>query len=139
MIRDATEAGRVLRAAAGTAPGHRGVANSAGLAAAGGIIGGLAASACCIVPLILFSLGVGGVWVGRLAALSPYQPVFIGFATIALGYGFWQVYRRPETICAEGGACARPLPRRFIKAALWSATGLVTAALLYPYAVPYLL
>ncbi|MGR3718129.1 MAG: hypothetical protein ACU0B1_15460, partial [Thermohalobaculum sp.] len=35
-------------------------------AATGGVLGALAATGCCILPLVLFSLGVGGVWVGRL-------------------------------------------------------------------------
>ncbi len=108
-------------------------------AATGGILGALAATACCILPLVLFSLGVGGVWVGRLASLAPYQPYFIGFAALSIGYGFWLVYRRPRAACAEGDACARPLPKRLVKTALWSATVLVLAALVYPYAIPYLL
>lgn len=108
-------------------------------AATGGVVGGLAATGCCILPLVLFSLGVGGVWVGRLASLSPYQPYFIGFATISIGYGFWQIYRRQGSACAESAACARPLPRRLVKSALWSATVLVLAAVIYPYAIPYIL
>jgi len=96
----------------------------------------MAASACCILPLVLFTMGVGGVWVGRLAALSPYQPYFIGFAVIAIGYGFWQVYRRPKTACSD---CVRPLPKRLVKTSLWSATVLIAIALVYPYAFPYFL
>lgn len=111
----------------------------ASYAAAGGVVGALAASACCIVPLVLFSLGVGGVWVGRLAALSPYQPWFIGFAAVSIGYGFWQVYRRPKAACAEDAACARPLPRRLVKTVLWSATILTAIAAVYPFVVPYIL
>ena len=110
-----------------------------GLAAIGGVAGALAASACCILPLVLFSLGVGGVWVGRLAALSPYQPWFIGLATVSIGYGFWQVYRRPKAACAEGAACAQPLPNRIVKTALWTATVLVLAAIIYPFVIPYIL
>ncbi|ASY61300.1 hypothetical protein SS05631_a49170 (plasmid) [Sinorhizobium sp. CCBAU 05631] len=30
------------------------------LVAAGGILGALAASSCCIIRLVLFSLGIGG-------------------------------------------------------------------------------
>ena len=108
-------------------------------AATGGILGALAATACCILPLVLFSLGVGGVWVGRLASLAPYQPWFIGFAAISIGYGFWQVYRRPRPACAEGAACARPLPRRLVETALWTATVLVLAAIIYPFVIPYIL
>src|SRR5258708_16920370 len=47
------------------------------LVAAGGILGALAASSCCIVPLILFSLGIGGAWIGNLTALAPYKPLFV--------------------------------------------------------------
>lgn len=110
-----------------------------GLAAIGGLTGAVAATACCIVPLVLFTLGVGGVWVGRLASLSPYQPYFIGFAVLAIAYGFWQVYGRPKAACADGDACARPLPRRLVKTSLWSATVLVLAAIVYPFVIPYIL
>ena len=108
-------------------------------AATGGVLGALAATGCCILPLVLFSLGVGGVWVGRLASLAPYQPYFIGFAALSIGYGFWQVYRRPKVACADGAACARPLPKRLVKTALWSATVLVLAAIIYPFVIPYIL
>lgn len=109
------------------------------LAAAGGVLGALAASTCCLMPLALFSLGVSGVWIGWLAALSPYQPWFIGFAALAIGYGFWQVYGRPARTCAMNGACARPLSRRLVKTALWSATALTITAVAWPYAAPLLL
>jgi len=44
----------------------------AGLAAAGGILGALAASSCCIVSLALFTLGISGAWIGNL--ISPRRP-----------------------------------------------------------------
>jgi mercuric ion transport protein len=50
--------------------------------AAGGVIGALAASSCCIVPLVLFGLGVSGAWIANLTQLAPYQPYFI-VATVA--------------------------------------------------------
>jgi mercuric ion transport protein len=34
------------------------------LAVLGGILGALAASSCCIIPLVLFTLGIGGAWIG---------------------------------------------------------------------------
>lgn len=109
------------------------------LAAASGVLGALAASACCLLPLALFSLGVGGVWVGRLAGLSPYQPWFIGVAALAIGYGFWVVYARPRRTCTTDGACARPVSHRLAKTALWSATALTVAAVAWPYAATLLL
>ena len=47
------------------------------LVAAGGILGAIAASSCCIAPLVLFSLGISGAWIGNLTALAPYQPYFV--------------------------------------------------------------
>src|SRR6266851_5223734 len=57
------------------------------LLAAGGVLGALAASSCCIVPLVLFSLGVSGAWIGNLTRLAPYQPYFIAATAACLGYG----------------------------------------------------
>src|SRR5882757_5668309 len=85
------------------------------LTAVGGILGALAASSCCILPLILFGLGVSGAWIGNLTQLAPYQPYFI-VATIALvACGYWLVYRPTNLTCAEGTTCARPLPNRLVK------------------------
>ncbi|AGI67431.1 mercuric transport protein MerT [Octadecabacter antarcticus 307] len=103
--------------------------------AAGGILGALAASTCCIVPLILFSLGVSGAWIGNLTALEPYKPIFIVITLGFLGYGYWMVYRKPKT-CAEGDTCARPLPNRLVKSALWASTLLIVIALFWSWIAP---
>jgi mercuric ion transport protein len=63
------------------------------LVAAGGLLGALAASSCCIVPLVLFGLGVSGARIGNLTRLAPYQPYFLAATSICLGYGYWLVYR----------------------------------------------
>ena len=109
------------------------------LAATGGILGAIAASACCIVPLALFSAGISGAWIGQLTALEPYKPIFIAVTVAFLGYGYWLVYRKPKVACAEGEACARPLPSRLVKAALWFATALVILAFAWPAIVPLIL
>lgn len=108
-------------------------------ATTGGILGAIAASACCVLPLTLFSLGISGAWIGQLTALSPYQPVFIMITVGFLGYGYWLVYRKPKSPCADGEACARPLPNRLVKSGLWFASGLAGLAFVWPYVVPYFL
>lgn len=110
-----------------------------GIAAAGGLLGAIAASSCCVVPLVLFSLGVSGVWIGNLAALAPYQPIFVIITLGFLGYGYYLVYRKPKAAHAENQACARQSPRRTVKIALWAATVLVAAAMAFPYYAPLLL
>src|SRR5262249_45192032 len=111
----------------------------AGLVALGSVLGALAASSCCIVPLVLFALGVSGAWIGNLTALTPYQPIFIGVTCAFLATGFYLVYRKPAFACGEGDACARPLRRRGVKVGLWTATALVVAAIAFPYVARTLL
>lgn len=103
--------------------------------AAGGILGALAASSCCIIPLILFSLGVSGAWVGNLTALAPYKPIFITITFGFLGYGYWMVYRKPKA-CADGATCARPLPDTLVKSALWGSTLLIAVAISWNQIAP---
>jgi mercuric ion transport protein len=105
------------------------VQRSQQLMAAGGLLAAFAASSCCVLPLVLFSLGVSGAWIGNLTQLAPYQHCFI-VATIAfLGTGYWLVYRSSKLACVDGEACARPLPNRLVKTGLIIATLLVVAAL----------
>jgi len=97
--------------------------------AAGGLLGAIAASSCCILPLALFGLGVSGAWIGNFTRLAPYQPCFVAATLGFLGYGYWLAYRSSTRACADGEACARPLPNRIVKTSLILATILVVAAL----------
>src|SRR5260370_33655482 len=100
-----------------------------GVMAAGGVLGALAASSCCILPLVLFSLGVSGAWIGNLTELAPYQPLFIAATIACLGYGYWLVYRSSKVVCADGEACARPFSNWLVRLGLIAATVLVVAAI----------
>jgi len=106
--------------------------------AAGSVLGALAASSCCILPLLLFSLGISGAWIANFTALAPYKPYFAAGTLALLGYGHYLVYAKPRQACADG-SCARPLPNRLINASLWIATVLVVAALGFDYIAPLLL
>jgi mercuric ion transport protein len=108
------------------------------LIAAGSILGALAASSCCIIPLVLFSVGISGAWIANLTALAPFKPYFAAGTLALLGYGYYLVYVAPKRACADG-SCARPLPSRFVKLSLWIATVLVMAALAFDSVAPLLL
>src|SRR5437773_9911987 len=84
-----------------------------------------ARSSCGILPLALFGLGVSGAWIGNFTRLAPYQPYFLSATLACLGYGYWLVYRSSKHACADGEACARPLPDRIVKTSLVVATILV--------------
>ena len=107
--------------------------------ATGSVLGAVAASSCCLMPLALFGLGATGAWIGTLSSLMPYQPIFIVVTAGFLVAGFWMVYRKPRAEFAEGSSCVRPVSPRVVKSALWSATVLVAAAAVFPYVAPLLL
>ena len=110
-----------------------------GLIAAGGLLGALAASSCCILPLALFGLGVSGAWIGNFTQLAAYQPYFITATLAFLGYGYLLVYRTSTRACTDGEACARPLSNRIVKTSLIFATILVVAALGLDFIAPLFL
>ncbi len=104
-----------------------------------GVMGALAMMSCCILPLALVSLGVTGVFVGRLSALYQYHWYFLAFASATLAYGFWKAYRPiPAEDCASG-TCARPMNRTVMRAILWVSLAIVLIALAFQYMAPVLL
>jgi len=116
-----------------------GSARGATLMAAGGLLGALAASSCCILPVVLFSLGISGAWIGNFTRLAPYQPYFLTAAIVFLGTGYWLGHRASQAACVEGEACARPLPNRLVNIVLVVATVLVLAAVGFDFLAPLLL
>ncbi len=106
--------------------------------AVGGLLAALAASSCCILPVVLFSLGVSGAWIANFTQLAPYKPIFLAATVALLGSGYWLVHRSPKRTCAEGKACARPLANRLVTVALVVATALAIAAFGFDYVAPYL-
>ena len=104
----------------------------------GGVLGALAASSCCVVPVILISLGLSGAWLGKLTVFAPYSAYFIAFTLACLSVGFYFVYRRP-VVCIEGSNCDQPGAGRLVKVALFSATVLVATAIALPYVAQYLI
>jgi mercuric ion transport protein len=106
------------------------------LLAVGGLLGALAASSCCILPLALFSIGVSGAWIGNFTRLAPYQPYFVAAALVSLGAGYRAVHRSSKHNCADHGECARGLPNSLVKTALIAATALVAAALGFDFVAP---
>lgn len=70
-----------------------------------GVPAAIGASVCCVGPLVLLALGIGGTWVGSLAAMEPYRPFFIGLALLFLGLAFRKLYLVPQ-VCTPGMPCA---------------------------------
>jgi len=106
--------------------------------ATGGLLAALAASSCCVVPLLLFGLGVSGAWIVHLTRLAPYHPYFIAAAAVCVGAGYW-LRHRARTACTEGEVCARPLPNRAVTLGFIAAVILIGGALALDLIVPLFL
>ena len=97
------------------------------LLAAGGVLGALGASSCCVLPLGFAVTGVSGAWIGTLTKFAPYQPVFLAVASLSIGLGLWRAYRSNRTAC-EGAQCGTSASRRLTRASLWLGAALLVVA-----------
>ena len=109
--------------------------NKSGTLAVAGAAGALA-SACCIGPLVLAAIGLGGASAGVVAVFEPLRPVFIVIALAALGFAGWKIYRRPVMACEPGAACAQPSTDHIYKTVFWIVSAIVLALLASPYYIP---
>jgi mercuric ion transport protein len=135
MISQAVNRGRLARLCSRGV----GIRHAQTLLVVGGILGALAASSCCVAPLVLFALGVSGAWIANLTQVAPYQPLFIAGTAGCLGTGYWLVYRSRKRACADGEVCARPLPNRVVRTGLLLASILVAGALAFDFLAPLVL
>jgi mercuric ion transport protein len=106
-----------------------------GALAAGGLAA-ILASACCLGPLVLLSLGFSGAWIANLTALEPYRPVFIGLALLALFVAGRRIFR-PIAACKPGEICAVPQVRTTYKWLFWAIAALVLIGLVFPWIAPW--
>jgi mercuric ion transport protein len=88
----------------------------------GAVGSAIAASICCLGPLLLAVLGIGG---GALVLkFEPYRPIFAIMTVLLLGAAFYLAYRKgPAEECKAGSVCPQPRAKR--RAGLWIATGIV--------------
>lgn len=106
-----------------------------GALAAGGLAA-ILASACCLGPLVLITLGFSGAWIGNLTILEPYRPLFLSAALVAMFLAWRRIYR-PLQACKPGDVCAIPQARTTYKLIFWVVAALVLVALGFPYVTPF--
>ncbi len=89
----------------------------------GAILAAIAASSCCIGPLVFAALGVGGA--GAFAALAAYRPYILGVTAVLLAAGFIMTYRKPRAVLGDACGCEKPKANRAGRIGLWIATAAV--------------
>ena len=102
------------------------------------LAGGFAAvlaSACCLGPLVLITLGFSGAWISKLTVLEPYQPIFIGAAAVALFFAGRRIWL-PAAQCAPNEICALPRVRLAYQLLFVGVCVLLLMALVFPLFAP---
>lgn len=95
-----------------------------------GILAALAASSCCIPPVIAAIVGVGGV-AGTLSWMEPLRPYLIGLAIIAIGYA-WYSHLKPKK--GDDCGCDIEKPKFYqTKGFLVGITLFATLSITFPY------
>lgn len=102
----------------------------------GGVLAGIGASACCVGPLLLLSMGIGGAWIAHLIALEPYRPVFIVLTVLFLGLAFWKIYLVPQS-CAVGDDCTADRTRKGQRVLFWVVLPVVFLLVVIPWILPF--
>ena len=97
-----------------------------------GVLAAIGASVCCVGPLVLLGLGIGGVWVGNLMAFEPIRPFFIAATLLFIGLAFRRLYVVPQA-CEPGTPCAEPRTLANQRRVFW----LVVIVLVVLLAVPW--
>jgi mercuric ion transport protein len=98
-----------------------------------GVLAAVGASVCCVAPLVLLTLGIGGTWIADLTALEPVRPWFVAATLVFLGLAFRRLYLLPQ-VCDAGAACAEPVVLKRQRQIFW----IVALALLALLSVPWL-
>ncbi|WP_297527813.1 mercuric transporter MerT family protein [Thiohalobacter sp.] len=99
------------------------------------VVAGIGASLCCVAPLVLLTLGLGGAWISQLTALEPWRPLFVAITLLFLALAFRHLYLRPPA-CEPGQACADPRTLRNQRRLFWLVSIPLLALLAFPWYAP---
>jgi mercuric ion transport protein len=99
------------------------------------ILAGVGASLCCVAPLVLLSLGIGGAWVATLTAFEPLRPIFLGLAALFIGLSFRKLYLTAPS-CESGKPCADKGVLRKQRFIFWGITIPLLGLLAFPWFAP---
>jgi mercuric ion transport protein len=101
-----------------------------------GVAATLGASLCCVVPLVLVSLGISGAWLATLTALDPYRTWLASLALAALSFAAWRLYG-PGSNCGDQRVCDSPHVLRRRRRLLWISLAVIVPLLLFPYYIKW--
>nr|WP_020485848.1 mercuric transporter MerT family protein [Methylomonas sp. MK1] len=102
----------------------------------GALLAAIGASACCIGPFLLLSLGIGGAWMSTLTGLEPVRPFFIILTLVFMALGYRKLYLMPQR-CEEGESCATSDIQRRQRLMFWLGSAFIFILLAFPWLAPF--
>lgn len=97
-----------------------------------GALAAVGASVCCVGPLVLLTMGIGGAWIANLTAWEPMRPWLMAATLAFLGLAFHRLYLQPQA-CEAGAACADPSVLNRQRLIFWIVAVLLLALLCVPW------
>ncbi len=104
----------------------------------GAVLAAIGASACCVGPLLLLSLGFGGAWMSTLTSMEAVRPLFFALTLLFIWMGFMKLYLS-DNDCKEGDVCAATKVQRNQKIIFWTGSVGLLALLTFPWYAVYIL
>jgi len=104
----------------------------------GAILAAIGASACCVGPLLLLSLGFGGAWMSTLTSMEIVRPIFVVLTLLFIWMGFMKLYLSEDN-CKEGNICAATPVQKNQKIIFWVGSTLILLLLTFPWYATYIL
>jgi mercuric ion transport protein len=102
----------------------------------GAVLAAIGASACCVGPFLLLSLGIGGAWMSTLTAMEPPRPFFIILTLFFIALGYRTLYLTPYR-CAEAEICAISGIQRRQRLTFWLGSAFILILLAFPWLAPF--
>jgi mercuric ion transport protein len=118
----------------------------------GAVLAAIGASVCCVGPLLLVSLGIGGAWMSAFTSMETVRPYLIILTLIFIGLGYRKLFFVPDS-CKEGEAsatapcvalppasmqsCALPEVKHKQRMIFWIGSALILLLLTFPWYAPF--
>lgn len=99
------------------------------------IVASVAASICCVGPLVLITLGISGAWISTLTQFEVIRPIAISVTVLFVSFAFYKIYKQPKS-CDSEKVCSKEGYKKANKTILWIAVLIIGLLISFPWYAP---
>ncbi len=104
----------------------------------GAALAAIGASACCVLPLLLLSLGIGGAWMSTLTSMTTARPFLFALALLFIWMAFMKLYLS-KAACEDEALCVNPQVLAKQRCIFWIISVMIMGLLSFPWYAPLLM